>query len=51
MNFKHRGELIYERHFKEVAKLSLIFVNSKDCLEKPEMNCKLVLNGVKIIHT
>jgi hypothetical protein len=33
--------------FNEVAKLSLIFVNCKDCLEKPEMNCKLVLNGVK----
>jgi len=34
MNCKHWGELIDERHFKEVAKLWLIFMNNKDCLEK-----------------
>jgi len=29
MNCKHWGELIDERHFKEAAKLWLIFLNSK----------------------
>jgi hypothetical protein len=33
--------------FNKVAKLSLIFVNSKECLELTEMNYEMVFNRVK----
>ncbi len=35
--------------FNQVAKLCMIFVNSKDCLELTEMNGQMVFYGVNCI--
>jgi hypothetical protein len=53
MNCKHWGELIDERYFKEVAKLSLIFVNSKGIPPTnhvfPVLGNDLILPGQKCV--